>query len=344
MIDLKLEKRWALAHQLIADSERIVFSTHISSDGDGLGSQLAMLRFLEKLGKECRIFNPTPLPGDMQFLAELGTFEEYDRQTHFDWIKSADLAMVFDIGDYKRLGRLGYDFQKACLPALSIDHHPHPSPNGFAYSVHDISACATGFLVYEYIKYANGKNGSEGILEPEIAKSLYVAILTDTGSFRFNNTSAETHEMAGELIRSGVKPYDVFEQVYESTPVERIRLMALALDTVKVEGEGALAWFTVTRHMMEEAGAKNEHVGGFTDLVRSIKGVEVAVMVHEKSDSQSRVNFRSKGRVRIDELARRLGGGGHAFAAGVLLEKPMEEAVSLIVSEILVEIRIQLNH
>ena len=120
--------------------------------------------------------------------------------------------------------------------------------------------------------------------------------------------------------------------------------MALALDTVKVEGEGALAWFTVTRHMMEEAGAKNEHVGGFTDLVRSIKGVEVAVMVHEKSDSQSRVNFRSKGRVRIDELARRLGGGGHAFAAGVLLEKPMEEAVSLIVSEILVEIRIQLNH
>ncbi|MDP6456208.1 MAG: bifunctional oligoribonuclease/PAP phosphatase NrnA [Candidatus Marinimicrobia bacterium] len=343
MIDSKLEKRWASVHQLIDDSDRIVFSTHISPDGDGLGSQLAMARFLEKRGKECRIFNPTPLPGDMHFLTEFGTFEEYDRQMHFDWVKSADLAIAFDIGDYKRLGRLGHDFQKACLPALSIDHHPHPSPNGFTYSVHDISACATGFLVYEYIKYANGKNGSRPALEPEIAKSLYVAILTDTGSFRFNNTSAEAHEMASELIRSGVRPYDVYEQVYESTPVERIRLMALALDTVEVEGDGTLAWFTVTKEMMEEAGAKDEHVGGFTDLVRSIKGVEVAAMVHEKPGGQSRVNFRSKGRVRIDELARCLGGGGHAFAAGVLLEQPIEEATSLVVSKILTEIKIQLN-
>jgi len=337
------EERWREVHHLILNAKRIVCSTHVGPDGDGLGSQLAFYHLLKAQKKDCRILNPSPLPEVYRFLSQLAHFEQYDGMYHTSWLRQADLAIIFDSGDYRRLRLLGEDLKKFNIPTLSIDHHPHLNPSGFSYALHDVSACATGYLVYEYIKYAEKHVGSGNGLSIEIAKGLYLAIMTDTGSFRFNNTSAEAHEMAGELIRFGIKPYDVYQQVYESTPVERIHLMAAALKTVHIDGDGQLALFMVTRKMIKEAGAKLEYVTGFTDLVRSIRGVEVAVMFHEIADDRCRVNFRSKGRIQIDELARRLGGGGHPFAAGVTVEKPLEQAMEYVVSAIRQEIKVQLK-
>ncbi|MFQ6674962.1 MAG: bifunctional oligoribonuclease/PAP phosphatase NrnA [Fidelibacterota bacterium] len=340
--------RWRPVDDLIKKAQRILCSTHVNPDGDGLGSQLAIYHFLKGMGKECQILNPSPLPEDYQFLSEYSRFGTYDPSRDADWVKHADLAIIFDIGDYSRLETLGRDLRVFGVPILSIDHHPHPvaggtGSDGFAWAVHDDSACATGYLVHEYIKYSARRMGRADGLSPEIATGLYLAIMTDTGSFRFSNTSAEAHEMASELIRHGVDPSRVYEQVYESGPLERIRLMVAALETVRVDGEAGLAWFMVTREMMEKSGAKPEHAGGFTDTVRSIKGVEVAVMIREASSGECKINFRSKGRIRIDDLARRLGGGGHPYAAGAVLSLPLEQAVKRVVSICREEILSQLE-
>lgn len=333
--------RWNETNNLIERAQRIVCSTHVNPDGDGLGSQLALYSFLKDLGKQCRILNPSPLPEEYHFLSDYSDFAAYDQTAHRSWLKEADLAIILDIGAFSRLETLGEDLKTFRIPILSIDHHPHLSPDGFVHFIHDVTACATGYLVHEYIKYVNHRLGRSNGLKTEIAIGLYVAIMTDTGSFRFSNTSAETHEMAGELIRGGVNPSEIYERVYESSPVERIRLMVAALETVQVEGDGHLAWFVVTRRMMAETGSKPEHAAGFTDTVRSIRGVEVAVMIREVSDRQCKVNFRSKGRVRIGGLARRLGGGGHAFAAGATVDLPLEQAVDRVVSSSLSEIKSQ---
>lgn len=337
------DQRWGQIHDLIMKAQKIAFSTHVDPDGDGLGSQVALYHYLSVQGKECKILNPSPLPEAYRFMSELAPFEHYDGRLHTGWLRDADLAVIFDSGDYKRLKGLGEDLRTLNIPTLSFDHHPHPNPNGFAFSLHDVSACATGYLLYEYIKYANARLGRRDGITPEIAQGLYIALMTDTGSFRFSNTSAEAHEMASELIRFGIKPYDVYQRVYESTPVERIHLMASALETVQVTAKGRLAWFTVTREMIKKAGGRQEHVSGFTDVVRSIRGVEIAVMIHELTDDACRVNYRSKGKIRIDGLARRMGGGGHPFAAGVTIKMGLEQAIEYVVSKTSEELETQLE-
>tara|TARA_B100000315_G_C14595987_1_gene599367 strand:+ start:20206 stop:21267 length:1062 start_codon:yes stop_codon:yes gene_type:complete len=327
------EGRWNKIHEIIMGASKIVCSTHINADGDGIGSQVAFCELMKTLDKECRIMNPSPMPEEFDFLNHTTKLEFYNKSNHFDWLKGADLAVIFDIGDIKRLHELGDDLHYLKIPILSIDHHPHADTNSIAYMVHDISVAATGELVYDYIKYVYDKLGQPMTLKRTMADGLYVSLLTDTGSFRFSNTSPKAHEIAGELLHSGVKPYEIYERVYENNSFEKIFLQSSAMKTIQCDETGQLAWFIVDRKMINDSGAKDEDVSGFTDLVRSIKGVEVAVMFHEISDSTTRANFRSKGRVSIDSLARELGGGGHAFAAGVTINLPMCDSIEKVVAE-----------
>ena len=334
------QDRWSAVKEMLDDANNLILSTHMNPDGDGIGSQLAMAGYLKKHGKKFSIFNPSPVPEDLHFLTEYADFKHYDRPSHKHLLPLADLVVIFDIGEYDRLGYLGEDLKETDLPLLSIDHHPHREPNGFSHAVHDVSACATGYLIYEFLKYANGS--AEGLSEGA-AKGLYVALMTDTGSFRFNNTDAAAHDMAGELIKMGVKPHELYQKVYESMPMEKVRLLGASLENIRLAGGGRLAWFTITQDMIDEAGASNEHVGGFTDTVRSVKGVEVAVMIHELSERRTRLNFRSKGRVTIDGLAREFGGGGHRFAAGAVVDQPLEIVREAIVPAGVTEIEKQLG-
>ena len=334
------QERWSAVKEMLDGAQNLILSTHMNPDGDGLGSQLAMASYLKNQGKKCTIFNPSPVPEDLQFLAEYADFKHYDRPSHKHMLPLADLAVIFDIGEYGRLGYIGEDLKETDLPILSIDHHPHRDPNGFSHFVHDVSACATGYLIYDFLKYANG---SEVVLSEGAAKGLYVALMTDTGSFRFSNTDAAAHDMAGKLIQLGVKPHELYQEIYESMPMEKVKLLSACLENIRLACNGRLAWFTITRDMIADAGASNEHVGGFTDTVRSVKGVEVAVMIHELGDRRTRLNFRSKGRVTIDGLAREFGGGGHRFAAGAVVDQPLEVVREGIVPAGVAEIEKQLG-
>jgi len=325
------EGRWSKIHDIIMGASKIVCSTHINADGDGIGSQVAFCELMKSLDKECRIMNPSPMPEEFEFLNHTTKLEFYNKTNHFGWLKGADLAVIFDIGDIKRLHELGDDIHSLKIPILSIDHHPHADTNSIAYMVHDISVAATGELVFNYIKYVYDKLGQPMRLKLTMAEGLYVSLLTDTGSFRFSNTSPKSHEIAAELLHSGVKPYEIYERVYENNSLEKIFLMSSAMKTIQCDETGQLAWFIVDQSMINEAEAKDGDVSGFTDMVRSIKGVEVAVMFHEMPDGTTRVNFRSKGRVSIDGLARELGGGGHAFASGVSIGLSMDDCIQKVV-------------
>ena len=238
--EIDKNNRWSAVQEILDGAENIIMSTHMNPDGDGLGSQLAMADYLESKGKKFTILNPSPVPEDLYFLSEYADFHHYDRQTQKHILAAADLAIIFDIGDYYRLGHLGEDLEELCIKLLSIDHHPHKEPNGFSHSVHDVTACATGYLIYDFLKYANG---SMETISLEAAEGLYVALMTDTGSFRFNNTDAAAHEMAGELIRFGVRPYELYQQVYESAPVEKMKLLGAVLENIHISAGGKLAWF-----------------------------------------------------------------------------------------------------
>lgn len=334
------QERWSYVKAMLDKAQNVILSTHVNPDGDGIGSELALASYLDQQGKKFTILNPSEVPDDIQFLAEYANFHHYDRLSHKHLLPLADLAIILDIGEFDRLGYLGKDLIETGLTTLSIDHHPHKESNGFSYAVHDVSACATGFLIYDFLKYAQD---STDMISIEAAKGLYVALMTDTGSFRFNNTDAAAHDMAGELIRLGVKPYELYQKVYESMPMQKMKLLGAALENIRLAGSGKLAWFTITREMIQDAGASKTHVGGFTDTVRSVKGVEVAIMIHELGDNRTRLNFRSKGRIKIDQLARQFGGGGHQFAAGAVVDQPIDVVREAIIPACVSEIEEQLG-
>jgi len=246
-------------------------------------------------------------------------------------VKNFDLAIILDIGDFKRLGELANELLNTENKIISIDHHPHKEEHYFDEFIHDTSVSSTGYLIYEFLNFKNE-------LDIESGNGLYLAIMTDTGSFSYSNTDSKTHSMASHLIELGVDTNDIHKKVYQSVPYEKLKLMGEILQNINFNLNGKLAWFIIDQDILKSSNSNIEHLGGFTDTVRSIKGVEVAIMLHEYSKFKTRINFRSKGNVKIHKLAQRFGGGGHPFASGAMINQSIkivrEAVVSATVSEI----------
>lgn len=319
---------WEPAAKSLVNSQRIVLTTHVSPDGDGIGSEVALYHFLRNMGKEVRIFNPSPLPEEYEFLDRGGIIEEYSPGHHTE-IEKADAFVVLDIGAYTRLRELGDVVKNASGTTICIDHHPAKGGQQFDLEYIDIHVAATGVLVYNLIRYID-----PDALNFDIAEGLYTALMTDTGSFRFSNTTPRAHDMARDLLEYGVEPYKVFEHVYESYSIERIKLLGKIIDSLQFTENRKIAYFPVSLAMQEEVGARTSDVEGFTDFVRSVGGIEVAVMFHEVTPTRTRINFRSKGRVIINTVAKHFKGGGHKFAAGAVIEKPFKEVIPEVIEAV----------
>ena len=327
----KFKNRWSKIDSLINSSKNILLSTHINPDGDGLGSQLALTNYLKIKNKNYKIFNPSLVPDDLSYLNDNEKFNLYSKSIHEKEIKNFDLAIILDIGAFHRLGDLANELLNSEIKIISIDHHPHKEEHFFDEFIHDTSVSSTGYLIYEFLKFKN-------VLNIESGNGLYLAIVTDTGSFSYSNTDAKTHSMASHLIELGVNTVDIHKKVYQSVPYEKLKLMGKVLQNINFNLNGKLAWFIIDQETLKSSNSNIEHLGGFTDTIRSIKGVEVAVMLHEYSKFKTRINFRSKGNVKIHKLAQRFGGGGHPFASGAMTNQSLkivrEAVVSATVSEI----------
>ncbi|RMF63147.1 MAG: bifunctional oligoribonuclease/PAP phosphatase NrnA [Calditrichaeota bacterium] len=307
--------------------QRFVLTTHVNPDGDGLGSEAALALFLESLGKDAYIYNSSPVPENYRFLDPEQRMQVYDSNTHRETLLTADYIVVLDISDWNRLRQVGMDFRDVRIPKICIDHHPPYEKFGDIRLV-DVEASSTGEIVYELIKYCGGT------FTREIAEALYVSILTDTGSFRFTNTTANALRAAAELVECGVNPQQIYRQVYERLPVTKVRLFGYVLSNLKFEQNGKVAWVAIPAEVMKSVGARQNDTEGFADYPRVIEGVEVSLLFLEVDRNRTKISFRSKGSVPVNVVAQKFGGGGHPFASGVLIEGKMEEYIPKVLEEV----------
>jgi phosphoesterase RecJ-like protein len=316
-----MNHNWQPIIEEIRKRKRILLTTHVNPDGDGLGSEMALYRCLKKMGICSLILNDSPTPDEYKFLDPEGIILCYSPEKHGGILRTIDLVCTLDIGGFSRLGKLGDDLSQLNLATICIDHHPE-NHLCCTHKIVDEESPATACLIYELIKIMCPQS-----IDKDIAEAVYVGLLTDTGSFRFDNTSAEVMEITAELIRLGVKPMDVYRQVYESYTPQRMKLLGVVLQKVQYECDGKLAWFTITTTNRLATGVTLDEINGFTDFIRSIKGVEVAVMFLETDNETIRVNFRSKGKVLVNKIASQFSGGGHYFAAGATIKGSLDTAL-----------------
>jgi phosphoesterase RecJ-like protein len=294
----------------IAGKGNIVLLTHVHPDGDALGSLFGFAELLEGSGKNVFCFLEEPVSHLYDFLPGCQRADcNLDSLADFVGEAGADvMAVALDCGDEYRLGKHKEDFLQI-TPFAVIDHHLSHRNFGTMRWV-DPGGSSTGEMVYELGL----------VLDADInftaAYNLYVAICTDTGSFRYDCTGARTLHIAAELVEKGVRPQEVCGKLYDNYSRERLKLMELVLATVTLYEEDQVAFMCVTQQMLEESGATMHDVEGFIDYPRSLRSVLVAVFIKEGANDQVSVSLRAKGRFDVAAVAKLFGGGGHRNAAG----------------------------
>jgi bifunctional oligoribonuclease and PAP phosphatase NrnA len=304
--------------ELLVPGQRVCLTTHVNPDGDGIGSEVGLLHLLKAQGIEAVLTNPSPTPPRFHFLLEDVPGVDRHREAIKE-LRRADLIVVLDISDLSRLGNLSETVKQRGVPVACIDHHVSPGelPAGPRYL--DSAAAATGELVFE-IGRANGWP-----LTREAARALYVAIMTDTGSFRFSNTHPRTLRIAAELLETGLDPEQMYLDVYANAPEGRPRLYAEALQTLVVEPEHGLAWVTVPPGALDRLGVSADDLDGVVEFPRSIQGVRMALLFREIGHGRIKVSLRSVGDVDVAAFSQPFGGGGHSKAAGLSVEGQMAD-------------------
>ncbi|HEX9393652.1 MAG TPA: bifunctional oligoribonuclease/PAP phosphatase NrnA [Gemmatimonadales bacterium] len=296
---------------------RVALTTHVNADGDGLGSEVGLWHLLAARGVRASITNPTPIPERFAFLIPDGA-DQSDRAAKE--IERADAVVVLDISDLGRIGDLGSAVQARRVPVACIDHHVSPGTLPPGPRLVAPEATATAELVFDLATTLGWP------ITADAARALYVGILTDTGGFRFSNTSPRALQVAGALLEGGVDPESIYEAVYASAPEGRIRLTAEVLQTLVVEGDVGLAWVTVPPGALERFEATADDLDGIVEFPRSIAGVRLALLFRQIANGRIKVSFRSMGAVDVAALAQQFGGGGHKKAAGASLDVSLAEA------------------
>ncbi|HET9425208.1 MAG TPA: bifunctional oligoribonuclease/PAP phosphatase NrnA [Gemmatimonadaceae bacterium] len=298
--------------RVLASTKNIALSTHMNADGDGCGSEVALALLLRQMGIAAKVVNPTAWPPLFQFLLDdSGVRDETAKGSAA--LKSVDGLVVLDISDVKRLGNIAESVRQLKKPKAVIDHHiPSDDPPADTILA-DTAACATGELIYDFACVLDLE------ITPEIARAIYIAMLTDTGGFRFSNTSPRCHAIAGELLNAGVNPEDMYVRIYASSPPGRVQLLAEVLATLEFDLDAGLAWLSMAHGLLEKYEVRSEDLDGIVEHARSIAGTRMALFFRDLGHGKVKISFRSTGGVDVNAFARQFGGGGHAKAAGAML-------------------------
>jgi bifunctional oligoribonuclease and PAP phosphatase NrnA len=304
---------------------KVALSTHINADGDGCGSQTALARLLGQMGVRAIIVNPTPWPELFRWL--LGDDVEERSAEGAKALKEVDRLIVLDISDIGRLGQLAEAVRAMPQDALVIDHHlPGNEPPG-KIMLSDTAACATAELVFDFAR-------ERGLsISTPIAKSLYTALVTDTGGFRFGNTSPRCLAIAAELLTVGVDPEQMYARIYGSVPLGRLHLLRDALESLEVDLAHGMAWVRIAAGALEKHGVASEDLDGVSEYPRSIAGVRLAILFRDLGHGKVKASFRSLAGVNVNTLARQFGGGGHARASGALIAGTAAEVEARVLGE-----------
>jgi phosphoesterase RecJ-like protein len=310
----------------IRTGDRFLLTTHENPDGDALGSLLGMHRVLEALGKDTVMFlaaKEFPLPVEYRFLPLEEVFHEPPADI-------ADRVVIFlDCGN---IDRMPVDFlQKGQNKVINVDHH-HDNTRFGTINLVDVDSSCTAEIVFDLAGLLDVQ------LTQEMANALYVGLVTDTGKFMYENTDARSHRMASGLIEAGVQVNEVYRRLYEHAPIEKLKLLARALEGVTLRDGGRLAVTYISSEDYAVTGASEALTEGIIDHLRTIDGAAVAAVVRDQADggrAARKVSMRSTdGRVDVSAIARQHGGGGHQRAAGFGTDLEYEEVVEFLIGEI----------
>lgn len=305
--------------QNLRKSDHVLVASHTDPDGDAIGSMLAVGHSLAALKTQATLYSETPVPRVYRFLP---TSERIVQ--NLDPTVTYDSAVILDCGDLERIGEI-LEWIDRVPVIINIDHHVTNTNFGH-YRIVDTAACATAEIAYHLIKQMGVT------IDKTIATSIYTGILTDTGSFRFANTSETAFAICDEMVRLGVDPYFVARHVYGTYSLGRIQLLLLALNTIEVSGNGKMSMMVLSQIMFEESGTRPEDADGLINYARNLEDVKLAVLIQEKQGNKStghsdcyHVSLRSNGAIDVSSIAASFGGGGHHSAAGFSTESTLSD-------------------
>lgn len=308
---------WSLFLNFVQTPQRFLLLTHVRPDGDALGSQFGMADLLEQLGKSVRVVIGSNLPDRYRFMDPAGRIERYNAGN--DCFRTAEAIIVLDTGTWNQLGDCAAPMRAATVPKLVVDHHRTQDDLG-AIRLVDIAAEATGRLVYQAFQAA-GKHPS-----PHAASCMFIALAMDTGWFHHSMTSAETFALAGYLTDRGANPCELHEQLYECNSLGRLRLQGKMLDRLELACNGKVAVSDIQIVDYPATASRPQDTEDFVQILRTIAGVEVGILLIEQHDGKVKVSFRSRPSVDVSAIAEQFGGGGHKQASGATLTGTLADA------------------
>ena len=297
----------------IKENKRFLITTHVNPEGDAIGSSIALALILKKLGKKVVVCNTDPVPMNMQFLPYSKKIkQEKTIENRFD------AMFVLDCGNKDRVGLFKNGAMPSPPPIVNIDHHITNEKFGYINYI-DAKATATGDIIYRLAKALKVK------IDKNIATAIYTTLLTETGSFRYSNTNSGILRVSAELIDTGINPWRIGQQIYETNTFQRLKLLGMLLDEMEIDSTGKIAWVTITSAHYAATSTTVEDVEDFINFPRSVKGVEIAILFRESKEDLYKISFRSRGTIDVTRLALKFGGGGHKYAAGCTVKGSLNE-------------------
>ncbi|MEI8102048.1 MAG: bifunctional oligoribonuclease/PAP phosphatase NrnA [Chlorobium sp.] len=331
-------EEWSPVIDALLEGQHFVLATHENSDGDGLGSEVALALVLRALGKEVAIVNPTEVPPNYQFLKKLYPIAFFDKKSEeaIQELALCDVVVLLDANLRDRMGSLWphvkFSRELGSLKLLCIDHHLEPD------DFTDVMVCenyatSTGELVYGLI-YAIQERVGRNLFTPEIAEALYVAVMTDTGSFRFPKTTPYVYQLAGDLVSKGADASEIYDSIYNSLTPSALKLLGAALSAITILDNGEISWLFISQDMIKVTESKLFDTDLIIRYLLSVPSVRIAVLMVEMQDGRTKASFRSRGNIYVNQLAKQYGGGGHMNAAGCLFHFSSDKAQKVLLEDV----------
>ncbi len=310
----------AAVRREIEGASSVLIGTHLNPDGDALGSALAMSHYLDQIGVQNEVVCHHVPPRNLRFLPGVDRLRQQPKE------EKHDLGILLDLDSSDRLGNTAPYFAP-CERVIVIDHHvPHEAPGDLR--VIDTSAPATAVILYRLLR------DLDAAITPAMATCLLAGIVTDTGSFRFRNTTPESMVISAALLDLGGDLTAVSEEIFQSKSLASVRLLGRMLEAMRLESNDQIAWSALTIQDFEEAHARDEDTEGFVNEMLFITSVQISALLREPKAGKIRCSLRSRGEFDVASVARAFGGGGHVNAAGCTFDLPMAEAQSLLVEKL----------
>lgn len=308
---------WQPILDVLHASRSIVITSHVNPDGDALGSEIGLARWLDTRGHQARIVNADPIPGRYDFLDRESRVETLDPTRHAKLAAETDLLVVVDVSRWDRIGRVGEYFDAApengrtAVPRLCIDHHPGVIDFATRAAVIAPTFAATGELIVELMASVGDRP------DRRTAEALYVAIMTDTGSFRHSSTTPRTHQIAAQLLATGIDPSELYDLTWNRNSETRMRVIGEAYRTFELRAGGELVVVTLSADQLRALHATAADTEGLAEMLRGVDGSRASAVFTETAPGEVKVSLRSRGKVDVNAVARQFGGGGHVNAAGI---------------------------